>query len=212
LTVRLSFNAEVQAADDLRSEGGAWFRATGSAMDPEGNAVVRSMMVDFKIRLRSVPERIETVAGARMASFAAGQPVDLMRIATDARDGSRRVTVVNFEQQRFGEFRVGADWFALVSENEVAGLLAQIFGLLTTGGGGERDIVPCDPSYALCYGNAVDACRNHGGVCDFHYSCDPQTGATVCSFTCCQIGQGQAPRDGGAADAGRIGSGARPAK
>lgn len=160
LTVQLSFSAEVQAAEDLRSEGGVWFRAIGNATDSEGHVVTRSVRVDLKLRLRSVPERIETVAGARMASFGAGQPVDLMRMTTDARGGSRRVTVVNFAQQRFAEFDLGADWFALIGENEVAGLLGQIFGQLTTGGSGERDVVVCDPTFAQAYNTCFEGCRN----------------------------------------------------
>jgi hypothetical protein len=123
-----------------------------------------------------------------MVYFGAGQAVDLMRIATGARDGSRQVTVVNFGQQRLAEFRVGATWFALVGEADMAGLLAQLFGLLTVGGSTERDVVVCDPDFGTCWSNCADMCHDHGGMCEFHYSCDTRTGAVTCSCRCCQTG------------------------
>ncbi len=211
LTVQLSFNAEARTADELRSDGGAWFRATGNATDPGGQVAARDMTVELKLRLRRLPEQIASVAGAQMASFGAGQPVDLMRMATDNRDGSRRVTVVNFERQQVAEFRLGAEWFSLINDDEMAGLLAEMFGVLTTSNAGQRDVL-CDPTYTTCWNNAVSACNDHGGVCDFRYSCDPQTGFVACSFTCCQIGGGGPPRDGGTAKVAPVGSQVPPTR
>ncbi len=189
-TIQLSFQAESQATGDLRSPGGVWFRGAGTATDRQGKTVVPRVSVDLKLALGTAPERITSIAGARVASFASPAGIDLMRITTVGRADDRMVTVVNFKRQRLAEFHVGADWSASLDEEEIAGLLAQLFGLLTTPGGERDEGEGCDPTFSKAYTTCSEGCQNQGGLCEFHYSCNPQTGEVAVSCKCCQVGGG----------------------
>lgn len=57
--------------------------------------------------------------------------------------------------------------------------------------GAELPLVPCNPDFQWCWDHARDACSMLDcQVAQFNYSCNPETGATVCSWNCnpCQGG------------------------
>jgi hypothetical protein len=186
--LNVRFEGDPATVQQFRQKPGVWLRAHGRGLDTNGKVVGRDMRVALRVSAVTALRPAFRVGEHSTVFSVPGDGPDLLYLAHEPGALTRHGTVVDFAGKTAAEFELGPGWQTLeLADSEIAGVLAQVYHLLTCPGGG-RGAAEWSPTYAECYNGAVEAGYQQGGIKSFCYSCDPETGETVCEWECAGAG------------------------
>lgn len=181
--LNLNFQTDRTSGDAFRSKPGVWLRASGQGLNSAGSVTAHEMDLALRIKVGELPKVLFRTGENSTVLAVSTAGVDFFHLTREPISGTTHATVVSFGGQKIAEFQLSPEWDGLLlDERETGAVLAEVYGLLTTTGGGGR-AVGCSPTFSECNNIAQNAC-SETGLKYFHYSCDPETGAVVCEYEC----------------------------